>query len=133
MGCGASRSIVVLGQDSSSTGAPMLLSISSQNIGWLDVGLSCSPACREKGNGAVDRNNDSKHVKTTNKDRRRNGCPEILTVKELQAFAFDLGFGTRDLDSVTKANVAAAPKLKERSLSKLDRMKGGQVCHSRGV
>jgi hypothetical protein len=98
MGCGASRSIVVLGQDSSSTGAQMLLSISPQNIGWLDVGLSC----REKGNGAVDRNNDSKHVKTTNKDRRRNGCPEILTVKELQAFAFDLGFGTRDFDSVAE-------------------------------
>ena len=104
MGCGVSRSIVVLGRDSSSMGAPMLLSISSQNIGWLDVGLSCSPACKDQAikNGAVDRNNDSKHVKATNKDGRRNGCPEILSVKELQAFAFDLGFGTRDLDSVTE-------------------------------
>ena len=102
MGCGASRSIVVQGQDSSSTCAPMPLSISSQNIGWLDVGLSSGPACRDQGSkdGAVDRSNDSKHVKTTNKDRRRNGCPEILTVKELQAFASDLGFGTRDMDSV---------------------------------
>ena len=99
MGCGASRSIVMLGQNSTSTGAPMLLSISSQDIGWLDV-----DPCRDQAikNGAVDRNNDSKRVKTTNKDRRRNGCPEILTVKELQAFAFDLGFGTRDLDSVTE-------------------------------
>ena len=95
--------MVVLSQDSS-TGAPMLRSISSQKIGWLDVGPSCSPAGKAKAtkNGAVDRNNDSKHVKATNKDRRRNGCPEILTVKELQAFAFDLGFGTRDMDSVTE-------------------------------
>ena len=126
--------MVVLSQDSS-TGAPMLRSISSQKIGWLDVGPSCSPAGKAKAtkNGAVDRNNDSKHVKATNKDRRRNGCPEILTVKELQAFAFDLGYGTTDLDSLTKANVAAAPKLMKRSCSKLDRMKGGQVCHSRGV
>ena len=83
MGCGATRSIVVVGKDSS-TGAQMLRSISSQKIGWLDVGPSCSPA----------------HAKATNKDRRRNGCPEILTVKELQAFASDLGFGTRDMDSV---------------------------------
>jgi hypothetical protein len=68
------------------------------------VGLSSGPACRDQGSkdGAVDRSNDSKHVKTTNKDRRRNGCPEILTVKELQAFAVGLGFGTKDLDSVTE-------------------------------
>jgi hypothetical protein len=77
--------MVVLGKDSS-TIAPMAIK-----------------------NGAVDRNNDSKHVKATNKDRRatiarpgRNGRPEIVTLKELHAFAFDLGFGTRDMDSITE-------------------------------
>jgi hypothetical protein len=104
MGCGASRSIVVLAQYSSTTDAPMDLSISSQDIGWLHAGLSCSPACRDQAikNGAVGRNNDSKHFKTTNTDRRRHSCPAILPVKELQAFAFDLGIGTKDLDSVTE-------------------------------
>jgi hypothetical protein len=112
MGCGASRSEVCgrpsevredrLAAVPAQTNAEK--TSSSRNIGWLDVGLSCSPACKGQAikNGAVDRNNDSKYVKATNKDRRRNGCPEILTVKELQAFALDLGFGTGDGDSVTE-------------------------------
>ena len=94
---------VVLVQDRV-TGAPMIRSNSSHHIRWLDVGLSYSPSCKDHAitNLAADRNNDSKYVEEKNKDRRRNSCPAILTVKELQVFAFDTGFGTSDLGSVTE-------------------------------
>jgi hypothetical protein len=97
---------VVLVQDRG-TGAPMIRSNSLHHIGWLDVSLSYSPACKtDRGvkNGASDRNNDSEYVDEKNKDRRRNSCPAILTVKELQVFAFDSGFGTSDLGSVTEGD-----------------------------
>ena len=96
---------VVLIQDRG-TGAPMIRSNSSHHIRWLDVGLSYSPSCKDHAitNGAADRNNDSKYVEGKNKDRRRNSCPAILTVKELHAFGFDTGFGTRGLCSVTEGD-----------------------------
>lgn len=96
---------VVLVQDRG-TGAPMIRSNSLHQIGWLDVSLSYSPCKTDRGikNGAADRNNDSEYIGEKNKDRRRNSCPAILAVKELQVFAFDTGFGTSDLGSVTEGD-----------------------------